>query len=156
MTLTQTAIALGVIVTTVGTSVIIRPTWSAKVQSYVALGLSIVLGAAAAAQQGAFDKVDWRNTQRILQAVGVVYAASQVAFHGIWKPTGAASAVEAATTPAGAPPKLSRDEVLIAGVARAITDAIAAERAKGITATYTTSGGSSGFVPPQPGPPATS
>jgi hypothetical protein len=117
------AIALGALVTTLGTSVLTGLFGSsARAQAITAAVLSLVLGVADAARQGALDHLDWRNLDTILVAAGVVYAASQVAFHGLWRHTGA-TWLETLVGPRLAA-KVSKDEQLALAIGRAVATAL--------------------------------
>lgn len=129
MNFVHVLIALGAIVTTLGTSVLTGLFGSSKrAQAATALVLSAMLGVAAAAQQGALDNLGWHSFDKIAYAAGVVYAASQVAFHGIWKPVNGATWLETLVGPKTAA-IIDRDLTLAKLIGSEVAAALAAQHA---------------------------
>lgn len=132
MNLVHLAITLGAVVTTLGTSVITGLFGtSAKAQAITAAVLSLILGLAAAASRGTLSNLSWHSADKVLFAAGIVYTASQVAFHGIWHPTGGSDFLETLVGPRIAA-KLSKEERLAVLIGKAVAGALGEAKAAAV------------------------
>lgn len=75
------------------TSVLQQPQWSKRVRIAVSGAVSIVIGFAIAAAAGQLDPGN------LLGIIVAVYTAAEAFYQKLWKVTGVAGAVEAATSP---------------------------------------------------------
>lgn len=71
-----------------------RKTWSGPSRTLVGVGISIVIGILTCLADGTFT-----HTKTLLATVAAVTLVSVTTYHGLWKPSGVAPAIEKATTP---------------------------------------------------------
>jgi len=79
-------------------AVLLRPHWSAAVKHWIVGGLAVLSGVGTVAAQGGFNTSS--SPLALIGAISAVYAASQIAYAGLWHPTGIAPSIETATSPA--------------------------------------------------------
>lgn len=65
-----------------------RAEWQAWVKALVALGSAVLVGTVVALLSNSFDGTTW------LQSIGIVFAASQVAYHTWWKGSQISTVIE--------------------------------------------------------------
>ncbi|MFJ5121951.1 hypothetical protein [Kitasatospora sp. NPDC088548] len=82
-------------------SVVLRPHWSPEVKHWIVMALSVVSGLATVAAQGQITS-DY-SPGAVIAAVAAVYAASQLAYIGLWHRTGLPQRIETATSPTPGP-----------------------------------------------------
>jgi hypothetical protein len=78
-------------------SVVEQPRWTASVRALITALVCIIFGALTAYFEGALTAERW------VEAALVVGVAAITFYKGLWKPTGVAPAIEAATSPSTAP-----------------------------------------------------
>lgn len=93
---TVTAAAVIGALAPLGIAIVNRPSWSTQRKQLVAAAASVVLAVVALALTGGFDGFSLATAGAAVLAVA---GAAQTAYALLWRPTGAAPAVEAATTP---------------------------------------------------------
>lgn len=86
-------------------SVISKQTWTSQRKRLVSVGVAIVLGVVTLIVQGAFSTLGEWTWQTPVTVIVLVVGASQAAYALLWKPTGVADKVEAATTSALSEPR---------------------------------------------------
>lgn len=81
-------------VTPLATSLVQQPRWSKQARQLVAVGVSVAVGFAVAASSGEVN-----SAGDLFSIVAAVWAASEAFYQKVWKASGIAGAVEAATSP---------------------------------------------------------
>lgn len=87
MTVDQWAAVVGFFVPAL-IAVINRSEWKSWVKAIVSIGTAVLVGTVTALLSGSFTGATW------IQAIGIVFAASQVAYHTWWKNSGISSKIE--------------------------------------------------------------
>lgn len=73
-------------------SVIIQPTWSKRVQSLIAFVWAVIVSLVVLLLQGDLNGRSWYSSAL------VIFVFSIGTYHGLWKPTAVAPAIESATS----------------------------------------------------------
>lgn len=87
-------------------AVITREAWSPKAKSVAAFAVCLAAAAVTAAAAGDLTPAGWGA------GVLIVFAAARTSYAGLWRPTGVAPAIEAATSPTPAPTRAEVKEIL--------------------------------------------
>lgn len=99
--ITANAVVLGMVtgafVVPPVTAVVQNQAWPKEVRTGVAVAVSALMGVVAAVTTGTVVEVT--DVPSLLLTVSAVWVAAEAAYQKLWKPTGAAAAIEQATTP---------------------------------------------------------
>lgn len=86
------------VLTPLATAVVQQPTWTPRLRSIVGVVVSVVLAAATVYGEQAAH-LTHATLPTLLGAVTAVIVAAQATYHGLYKPTGLAPALERVTSP---------------------------------------------------------
>lgn len=76
------------------TSIVLQPTWSTRIRTLVAGGVSLIVGFLTAAAAGQLD-----TPENMILTLATVYAAAEAAYHRLYASSGLSQVIEKATSP---------------------------------------------------------